>query len=79
MTHDKAGVITRPRPILARFATGSVLSIKVKMALEGKAESRQGKPGKGESYVSSGNSSMESSGFNSHPARISHPPEASLA
>jgi hypothetical protein len=41
--------------------------------------SRQVKPGKGENYVSSGNSSMESSGFDSHPATVSHQPEASLA
>ena len=41
--------------------------------------SRQGKPGKGEICAVSGNSSMESRGFDSHPARTSHPPEASLA
>jgi hypothetical protein len=45
----------------------------------GRFESRQGKPGKGESYVDSGNSLMESSGFDSHPAKVSHQLEASLA
>ena len=45
----------------------------------GHTGSRQGKPGKGESYVDSGNSLMESSGFDSHPAKVSHQPEASLA
>src|ERR1022692_2590752 len=41
--------------------------------------SRQDKPGKGGSYVSSGNHSMESSGFDSHPEKVNHRPEASLA
>src|SRR5260370_9500174 len=41
--------------------------------------SRQDKPGKGGSYVGSGNHSMESSGFDSHPAKANHQPEASLA
>ena len=41
--------------------------------------SRQDKPGKGGSYVVSGNHSMESSGFDSHPAKANHQPEASLA
>src|ERR1035441_276005 len=38
--------------------------------------SRQDKPGKGGSYVSSGNHSMESSGFDSHPEKVNHRPEA---
>src|ERR1022692_3668761 len=41
--------------------------------------SRQDKPGEGGSYVSSGNHSMESSGFDSHPEKVNHRPEASLA
>jgi putative transposase len=41
--------------------------------------SRQDKPGKGGSYVGSGNHSMESSGFDSHPEKVNHRPEASLA
>ena len=41
--------------------------------------SRQDKPGKGESYVGSRNLSMESSGFDSRPAKANHHPEASLA
>src|SRR3984893_2349338 len=41
--------------------------------------SRQDKLGKGGTDVVSGNHSMESSGFDSHPGEVNHRPEASLA
>jgi hypothetical protein len=41
--------------------------------------SRQGKPGKGESYVADRNLSVKSRGFDSLPVAANHQPEASLA